>query len=227
MWKKYLLLFMLPAISFGYIGMQFKNLPYVDSLKLFFLFPKVLQEYRYSTINVVLIACLLLVIILSVILFLEQFSLVFNELGSLHMIRYGSMKSFMLHIQKSTIRSSIQIAIDLYVSILFWTWCFIGSFPSASDAVLLLLIIVRLVYFLLVFVELIVIIQYKCKINFISYYLLIGLSTIALIECMGDFNLIIHFPQSMIGNGIQIGILIVVLVISSIITLKFRGEQND
>ena len=31
----------------------------------------------------------------------------------------------------------------------------------------------------------------------------------------------------MIGNGIQIGILIVVLVISSIITLKFRGEQND
>ena len=116
MWKKYLLLFMLPAISFGYIGMQFKNLPYVDSLKLFFLFPKVLQEYRYSTINVVLIACLLLVIILSVILFLEQFSLVFNELGSLHMIRYGSMKSFMLHIQKSTIRSSIQIAIDLCVS---------------------------------------------------------------------------------------------------------------
>lgn len=227
MWRKYLLLFILPSLSFGYIGMNVSDLPYEDALQLFFLFPKIMQKYQFSTINIVLISCIILTILFTMILLLENFDLMFNELGKLYMIRYGTISNFLKSIQIKMIRNSAMIVLTLSVSILFWIWYFIGSLLSIWNILMLLLIIIRLVLIFLIFVEIIVFIQYKLGFDFMHYYLLIFLLTDVLIECVGNFNLVIHFPSTVLQLMIQNVVFVFIFALILTVSLKSRGEHND
>lgn len=227
MWRKYLLLFILPSLSFGYIGMNVSNLPYEDALQLYFLFPMIMQKYQFSNMNVVMISCILLTIIFAMILLMEKFDLMFNELGKLYMIRYGRISSFLKAIQIKVIMTSIVITITLSVSILFWIWYFIGSPLNILDILMLVLIVIRLVLICLIFVELIVFIQYKLGFDFMYYYLLIFISADVLIECVGNFNLVIHFPTTVMKLINQNAVFIIILLLILAVSLKIRGDQND
>ena len=220
-------LFILPALSFGYIGINVSNLPYEDALRLFFLFPIIMQKYQFSTINVVLISCIILTILFAMILLMDNFDLMFNDLGRLYMIRYGSIATFLKNIQIKVISSSVMIVLTLSVSILFWIWYFIGSLPSILDILILLLINIRLILIFLIFVEIIVFVQYKLGFDFLQYYLLIFLSADVLIECVGNMDLVIHFPSTIMQLIIHNAVFILILALVLAVSLKIRGDQND